>query len=185
MRKQSAAVPSSIEKLAQDAARKARKYELSKEAVGQEDGAFTTNQRQYLKELNKVIEASDVIVEVLDARDPLGCRCLQVEKMIMEAGNKKIVLLLNKIDLVPRESVQGWLTYLRGFFPTVAFKASTQTQRQHLGQSTADAEHASEGSCKSVKGLDPTLQRARLAAIDIWRAGVSQRIWRILSTGVP
>ena len=32
----------------------------------------------YLQYFSQVIEASDVIIEVLDARDPLGCRCPQV-----------------------------------------------------------------------------------------------------------
>lgn len=44
------------------------------------------------------MEASDVILEVLDARDPLGCRCPQVEQAVIQSGtNKKIVLVLNKI----------------------------------------------------------------------------------------
>lgn len=46
----------------------------------------------------KVISAADVIIEVLDARDPLGSRCRDVEKFIRQAGSdKKIILLLNKI----------------------------------------------------------------------------------------
>ena len=46
----------------------------------------------------QVVEASDVILEVLDARDPLGCRCPQVEQAVIQCGtNKKIVLVLNKI----------------------------------------------------------------------------------------
>lgn len=39
-----------------------------------------------------------MIVEVLDARDPLGCRCLDVERFVRRTDpNKKIILLLNKI----------------------------------------------------------------------------------------
>lgn len=46
----------------------------------------------------KVVEASDVILEVLDVRDPFGCRCPQVEQAVIQSGtNKKIVLVLNKI----------------------------------------------------------------------------------------
>ncbi|CAH8343569.1 unnamed protein product [Eruca vesicaria subsp. sativa] len=92
------------------------------------------SERSFLKELVKVIELSDVILEVLDARDPLGTRCTELEKMVSEAGpNKHHVLLLNKIDLVPREAVEKWLKYLREEYPAVAFKCSTQEQRSNLG----------------------------------------------------
>ncbi|GMJ00675.1 nucleostemin-like 1 [Hibiscus trionum] len=90
--------------------------------------------RAFYKELAKVIEASDVILEVLDARDPLGTRCVDMEKMVMKSGpDKHLVLLLNKIDLVPREAVEKWLKYLREELPAVAFKCSTQEQRSNLG----------------------------------------------------
>uniref|UniRef100_A0A1J3DCJ0 Guanine nucleotide-binding protein-like NSN1 n=1 Tax=Noccaea caerulescens TaxID=107243 RepID=A0A1J3DCJ0_NOCCA len=92
------------------------------------------SERAFYKELVKVIELSDVILEVLDARDPLGTRCIDMERMVLQAGpNKHLVLLLNKIDLVPREAAEKWLTYLREEFPAVAFKCSTQEQRSNLG----------------------------------------------------
>ncbi|CAN1234968.1 Guanine nucleotide-binding protein-like NSN1 [Linum perenne] len=90
--------------------------------------------RVFYKELVKVIEVSDVILEVLDARDPLGTRCADMEKLVMKSGPEKhLVLLLNKIDLVPRESVEKWLKYLREELPAVAFKCSTQEQKSNLG----------------------------------------------------
>jgi hypothetical protein len=57
--------------------------------------------RAFYKELVKVIEASDVILEVLDARDPLGTRCVDMERLLMKSGpNKHLVLLLNKIGIL-------------------------------------------------------------------------------------
>uniref|UniRef100_A0A3Q0RWI5 G protein nucleolar 3 like n=1 Tax=Amphilophus citrinellus TaxID=61819 RepID=A0A3Q0RWI5_AMPCI len=92
---------------------------------------------------NTVVEASDVILEVLDARDPLGCRCPQVEQAVIQSGtNKKIVLVLNKIDLVSKEIVEKWIKYLRNEFPTVAFKASTQQQTKNLKRSNVPVTQA-------------------------------------------
>ena len=48
--------------------------------------------------LMKVVEAADVVIEVLDARDPLACRCSDVERIVRRSGSdKKVILLLNKI----------------------------------------------------------------------------------------
>lgn len=53
-------------------------------------------------ELYKVIDSSDVVIHVLDARDPLGTRCRTVEKYIKEeAPHKHLIFVLNKCDLVP------------------------------------------------------------------------------------
>lgn len=64
--------------------------------------SIDNSDRAFYKDLVKVIEASDVILEVLDARDPLGTRCVDMEKMAMKAGpDKHLVLLLNKIGNFP------------------------------------------------------------------------------------
>ncbi|MDI1490960.1 MAG: GTPase required for pre-60S ribosomal subunit nuclear export and maturation [Ramalina farinacea] len=58
--------------------------------------------RRIWNELYKVIDSSDVILHVLDSRDPNGTRCRSVEKYIREeAPHKHLVFVLNKCDLVP------------------------------------------------------------------------------------
>jgi hypothetical protein len=44
-----------------------------------------------------------------------------------------LIICASNSDLVPRESVEKWLKYLREELPTVAFKCSTQQQRSNLG----------------------------------------------------
>ena len=89
------------------------------------------SRKAYVKELKAVVEESDVVIEVLDARDPLGWRNIEIEHQVI-ALNKKLVLVLNKIDLVPQENARDWLKVLRDEYPTVLFKSSTQSQKSNL-----------------------------------------------------
>ncbi|ORY52513.1 NGP1NT-domain-containing protein [Rhizoclosmatium globosum] len=67
-------------------------------------------------ELYKVIDSSDVIIHVLDARDPMGTRCKN------EAKHKHLIFVLNKCDLVPTWA--KWVKILSKEYPTLAFHAS-------------------------------------------------------------
>jgi len=62
---------------------------------------------------------------------------------------KRVILILNKIDLAPREAVQAWLKHLRLQLPTVAFKASTGGTRGKLSQGAAikSSVSATSGEC--------------------------------------
>ncbi|KAJ2373919.1 GTPase required for pre-60S ribosomal subunit nuclear export and maturation [Coemansia sp. RSA 2611] len=76
-------------------------------------------------ELYKVVDSSDVILHVLDARDPEGTRCRHVEKYIKtEAPHKHLVYILNKVDLVPTWVTARWVKVLSREYPTLAFHAS-------------------------------------------------------------
>ena len=142
-----------LQTLQQDAVKRGKEFEhkmahkkMAEELTKSNSAPIETSRKAYYKEFKKVVDNSDVVLEVLDARDPLGCRCFKVEEAVLSAGsNKKIVLVLNKIDLVPATVVEKWLKHLRNEFPTIAFKASTQTQKQHLAQSKVPTSLASEG----------------------------------------
>ena len=117
------------------------------------------NKHSYYRELKRLLETSYVIIEVLDARDPLGCRCKDIELRILGQlssslkTSKKIILILNKIDLVPAEVVSQWLKYFRREFPTLAFKSSTQEQRNLSRANVPSALALSTSQCVGAEGV--------------------------------
>lgn len=125
------------------------KVDHSMKALGQ------NSRRAFLGELKKLIERSDVILQVsfirsispqsyalltpkctiaqvLDARDPLGTKSQAVEDMVLSNYRKRLVYVLNKADMVPRQTLEDWLAYLRKSHPTVPFKSNTQSQKVSL-----------------------------------------------------
>ncbi|KAL4922545.1 NUC091 domain-containing protein [Aspergillus aurantiobrunneus] len=93
---------------------------ISREAV------FLKGQSKRIwNELYKVIDSSDVVIHVLDARDPEGTRCRGIEKYIREeAPHKHLIFVLNKCDLVPTGVAAAWVRHLSKDYPTLAFHAS-------------------------------------------------------------
>ena len=56
----------------------------------------------YIERAILTLISKQVILQVLDARDPMGTRCTFLEKHIREeAPHKHLVLCMNKVDLVP------------------------------------------------------------------------------------
>lgn len=81
--------------------------------------------RRIWGELYKVLDCSDVVVQVLDARDPMGSRSPLVEKHLKEnARHKQLIFVLNKVDLVPTWVTRRWVAALSREYPTLAFHAA-------------------------------------------------------------
>lgn len=81
--------------------------------------------RRIWQELYKVIDSSDIIIHVLDSRDPEGTRCKYIEEYISkECKQKYILFVLNKVDLIPKWVVSKWLSFYGSIRPTIAFHSS-------------------------------------------------------------
>ncbi len=67
--------------------------------------------KHYVRTLHKVIDESDIVILVLDARDPEGCRSRLVEEEVRrrEGEGKKLVFVLNKVGMYRIQSLPGSL----------------------------------------------------------------------------
>ena len=77
-------------------------YKIIKEKI-EEDFADFKNlpKSEFKRRLNQMVVMSDICIEVIDARDPINFRSKELEKNVNK-NKKKLVILLNKSDLVSR-----------------------------------------------------------------------------------
>jgi len=59
-------------------------------------------QKKAWRIVREAIKEGDIVIEVVDARDPIGTRNPKVERLVQEEG-KKLLIVMNKADLVPKE----------------------------------------------------------------------------------
>lgn len=82
--------------------------------------------KRIYNELFKVIDSSDVVLQVVDVRDPMGTRSAYLENYLKkEKPFKHLVIILNKCDLVPVGVTKAWIKLLSKEYPTLSFRAST------------------------------------------------------------
>lgn len=125
-----------LETLSKAVEENAEKYDENKDVDRvREDSGIKDGQREWIfgagmskriwNELYKVIDSSDVLLQILDARDPMGTRSPYVEKFLREEKpHKHLIFILNKVDLIPNWVTQRWVAILSAEYPTVAFHAS-------------------------------------------------------------
>ena len=80
--------------------------------------------------VKRIIASCDVVIEVLDARFPQETRSRELETMVRSSG-KRLIILLNKADLVPKKSRSGLRLSLDAKFgPVVLFSAKARWARE-------------------------------------------------------
>ena len=111
-----------------------------------------SSRRAFDKVFKSVLSTSDILLYVLDARNPNGTRSREIEREITaaDAGSKRLILVLNKIDLVPSPVLKAWLVYLRRYFPTLPLRANT----------SAPNARTFDHKALTAKGTSETLLRA-------------------------
>lgn len=94
--------------------------------------------------LARTIKHADVVVEVLDIRDPMSTQSRKLESMV-KAFDKKLILVLNKSDLVPRGVAEKW----RSIYESLGYHAVYVSARHRLGTRIL------RGTIKAVAGEKP------------------------------
>ena len=84
---------------------------------------------EFWRQLWKIIELSDVVVQVVDARDPLFYQSSDLAEYVKEVDeNKESVLLLNKADLLSQEQRQQWSEYFQQSDTKALFFSATMEE---------------------------------------------------------
>ncbi|KAG0441482.1 Nucleolar GTP-binding protein 2 [Dictyocoela muelleri] len=97
-----------------------------KDIINEERVQIKGQSNRIWNELYKVLDSSDVVAHVIDARDPQGTRCECVEKYLnVKAPHKHLIYILNKVDLVPTEITAKNVRILSKIHPTIAYHANS------------------------------------------------------------
>lgn len=101
------------------------------------------------RQLWRVIERSDVVVQIVDARNPLMFRSADLEGYVKDVDPKKQnLLLINKSDMMSFNQRKAWANYLKGagiayrFFSAHLAKEAQEAEEAEEAQSEAESEEA-------------------------------------------
>ena len=111
------------------------------------------------RQLWRVIERSDLIVQIVDARHPLMFRSEDLEKYVKEVDSKKNnLLLVNKADMMTLSQREAWAAYFekaginyRFFSASLARERNAKIDFEH-GVIESDRLPTSNGSAKRTNG---------------------------------
>ncbi|KAJ5241333.1 Large subunit GTPase 1 [Penicillium citrinum] len=107
------------------------------------------------RQLWRVIERSDLIVQIVDARNPLQFRSEDLENYVKEIDpRKKNLLLVNKADMLTLKQREAWAEYFEKnninfrFFSAHLAKEKMEAQMLEEGQSGSEDEDLNESTKK-------------------------------------
>ncbi|XP_022071356.2 large subunit GTPase 1 homolog [Acanthochromis polyacanthus] len=119
---------------------------------------------EFWRQLWRVIERSDIVVQIVDARNPLLFRCLDLESYVGEVSADKVnMLLVNKADLLTREQRRTWARHFQKEGIRTAFWSalaeSNRLDAEEKGMEVEDPECA-ESDAEEEEGKQPDNEAA-------------------------
>lgn len=97
------------------------------------------------RQLWRVIERSDLVVQIVDARNPLLFRSEDLEKYVKAVDSRKEnLLLVNKADMLTLEQRQHWADYFEAAGITYKFFSASLAKEMNETREFSDSEEESE-----------------------------------------
>ncbi|MEM0325339.1 MAG: GTP-binding protein, partial [Candidatus Aenigmatarchaeota archaeon] len=84
-----------------------------------------------MNKIYKILEMSDILLEVIDARFPKDSRIYKIEKIIRKKG-KELIIVINKSDLVPEDFLYMVKDEFEIEFPVVYISCKTRKGSREL-----------------------------------------------------
>lgn len=104
------------------------------------------------RQLWRVVERSDIVLELVDARNPLVYRCPDFEKYVTQTPHprtpqkgKPLILLLNKADLLTESQRRAWAEYFQANGDVFFFFSAKPSSKE-------DSMPSTEGKAKKMNG---------------------------------
>ncbi|XP_057698108.1 large subunit GTPase 1 homolog [Corythoichthys intestinalis] len=119
---------------------------------------------EFWRQLWRVIERSDVVVQIVDARNPALFRCPDLELYVKEVSENKVnMLLVNKADLLTKQQRQAWASHfekegLRAVFWS-ALAESDRLEAEEKGIELAGSEESDQEDGTQPDNEDLSLNR--------------------------
>ncbi|XP_055844975.1 large subunit GTPase 1 homolog [Episyrphus balteatus] len=100
---------------------------------------------EFWRQLWRVVEKSDVVVQIVDARNPLLFRSKDLEDYVKEVDDAKMnMILVNKSDLLTPEQRQIWAEYFDKENIKVAFFSAVQAEEEAKAAKLKEQEEEDE-----------------------------------------
>lgn len=97
------------------------------------------------RQLWRVIERSDLVVQIVDARNPLLFRSDDLERYVKAVDSRKEnLLLVNKADMLTREQRQAWASYFKEAKIAYIFFSASLAKEMNDARDEAEEEGSEE-----------------------------------------
>lgn len=116
------------------------------------------------RQLWRVVERSDLIVQIVDARNPLLFRSADLENYVKDIDSKKRnLLLINKADMMTPKQREMWADYFDEHGINYSFfSASLAKERNEANIETEESEEGSDTESEGVDKLEKEAKKIQL-----------------------